>query len=161
MMRAVSMRVRGEFGCGEGPGYHGLIDRRYVIRVPLEHDLVRLVMQLLHALRQMPGHQVQRGPVVETWRGLVLSWLRILDLLQDLLTHHLVYQGLLLLSVLSCLSDLPDLNFSLVVINNFDDLIIAHLAWVIRRQRIYAIVSPEVLHLVLLPVPQLFLQLPR
>jgi hypothetical protein len=50
MMRAISMRVRGELGCGERPGHHGLIDRRYVVRVPLEHNLMRLVMQLLHAL---------------------------------------------------------------------------------------------------------------
>ena len=126
---------------------------------------MRLMVQLLNSLGKVSRRQVERGSfhwssISVCWR-LIVSRFGVLDLLEYLLSHHLIYESLLFLSIFSCLSNFPDLHLSLVIVDNFYDIIIPHLSRVICWQRIYAIITSEVLQLVLLSGSELFLQLPR
>jgi hypothetical protein len=106
-----------------------------VVWVSFENYLMWLVVELLHPLRQVPGGQVEggsldRGPVwVSRW--LVVCRLRILNLLKDLLSHHLINESLLFLSIFCCLSYFPDLYLSLIIVDNLNDIIIPHLSRII------------------------------
>lgn len=100
----------------------------------------------------MQGGSLYRGTIWVS-RGFIVGRFCILDLLKDLLSHHLVYESLLFLSIFSCLSNLPDLYFSLIIVDNLNDVIIPHLSGIIRRQRINAVVPTKVLQLVFLPGP--------
>ena len=134
-----------------------VVSGRDVIWVSFENYLVRLVVELLDPLWQVPGGQVERGSLdrgpVWVSRWLVVCRLRILNLLKDLLSHHLINESLLFLSIFSCLSYFPDLYFSLIIVDNLNDIIIPHLSGIIRRQRIYAVVPTKVLQLIFLPGP--------
>jgi hypothetical protein len=118
---------------------------------------VRLVVELLDSLGEVARGQVQRGTLdwgtVWVGRGFIVGGLCVLDLLKNLLSHHLVYEGLLLLSIFCCLSNFPDLYFSLIIVDDLHDIIIPHLSRIIRRQRIYTIIPTQVLQLILLPGP--------
>jgi len=98
------------------------------------------------------GWTLYRGAVWVS-RGLVIGGFCVLDLLKDRLSYHLVDESLLFLSVFSCLSNLPDLYFSLIIVYDFNDIIIPHLSRIISRQRIYTIIPTKVFQLILLSSP--------
>lgn len=100
----------------------------------------------------MQGGTLDRGAVWVS-RGLVIRRFCVLDLLEDLLSHHLVNESLLFLSVFSCLSNLPDLYFSLIIVYDFNYIIIPHLSRIICRQRINTVIPTKVFQLILFPGP--------
>ncbi len=100
----------------------------------------------------MQGGTLHRGAVWVS-RGLVISRFCVLDLLEDLFSYHLVNESLLFLSVFGCLSNLPDLYFSLIIVYDLNYIIIPHLSRVIRRQRINTVIPTKVLQLIFLSSP--------
>ena len=98
----------------------------------------------------MQGGSLYRGTIWVSW-GFIVGRFCILDLLKDLLSHHLIYESLLFLSIFSSLSNLPNLYFSLIIVDNLNDIIIPHLSGIIRRPRIYTVVPTKVLQLIFLP----------
>jgi hypothetical protein len=93
-------------------------------------------------------------------RGLLWPLLGVLDLGERFLSRSFVDKLLLLLRILGGIGDFADLDLGLVIVDSLDYLIVADLPRVICRQRVDAVVAPEVLQLVLLACPLLLPELP-
>ena len=144
MIRVVCMLIRCKFTRWQ-ISINIVVSCWNVVRVSFEYYLMRLVIKVLHSLRKMSGCQVQRGsfnrcPIRISGRFIV-SRFCILNLLKDLLSHHLINENLFFLSIFCCLSNFPYLHFSLIIVDNLNDIIIPHLSRIISWERIYSVVS--------------------